>query len=93
MKQLSFYFSELALLFVHNYDVLFFAYLKEKSIPNTTTCGKGIKKGDGGWTCKDCELTSSILCNDCFVKEKHIGHEVYFNPSGWGFVFVELIQF
>ena len=60
--------------------------MKSISIPNTTTCGKEIKKGDGCWKCKDCELeTCSIYCNDCFIKEKHLGHDIYFNQSAFGF--------
>ena len=77
--------SELAALFGYKYDKyddLFFEHLKAISIPNTTVCGKEIKQGDGCWNCKDCELDfDSIYCNDCFIKEKHLGHEVYFKPS------------
>ena len=36
--------------------------------------------------CKDCEIdTTSIYCNDCFIREKHIGHEIYFDPTANGF--------
>ena len=80
------YFLELASLFGYKYDDLFFDHLKSISISNTTTCGKEIKRGDGGWKCKDCELeTCSIYCNDCFIKEKHLGHNIYFNPRACGF--------
>ena len=34
----------------------------------------------------DCELEShSIYCNDCFIKEKHIGHEVLYYSNALGF--------
>ena len=86
MEKLETYFIELASLFGYKYDDSFFEHLKSISIPNTTTCGKQIMLGDGGWKCKDCELdTFSIYCNDCFIKEKHIGHDIYFNPSADGF--------
>ena len=86
MEKLKTYLSELASLFGHKYDELFFEYLKSISVPNTTTCGKQINLGDGGWKCKNCELdTYSIYCNDCFIKEKHIGHEIFFNPGACGF--------
>ena len=86
MKPLRTYLSELALLFGYKYDDLFFEYLKSISNPNTTICGKEFKECDVGWYCKDCELDfNSIYCKDCFIKEKHIGHEVYFNPNRKGF--------
>ena len=86
MDKLETYLSELASLFGYKYDDSLFEHLKSISIPNTTTCGKQIKLGDGGWKCKDCELdTFSIYCNDCFIKEKHVGHQVYFNPIADGF--------
>ena len=86
MEKLKEYLSELASLFGYKYDDSFFEHLKSISIPNTTTCGKQIKLGDGGWKCKDCELeTMSIYCNDCFIKERHIGHEIYFIPGADGF--------
>ena len=86
MEKLETYLSELASLFGQKYDNIFFEYLKSISVPNTTTCGKQINLGDGGWKCKNCELdTYSIYCNDCFIKEKHIGHEIFFNPGACGF--------
>ena len=76
---------ELASLFGCKYDDLFFKHLKSISVPNKTVCGKEIKEGDGGWNCKDCELESnSIYCNDCFIQEKHINHEVYYHPNASG---------
>ena len=86
MEKLKTYLSELADLFGYKYEDEFFEHLKSISIPNTATCGKQIILGDGGWKCKDCELDSySIYCNDCFIKEKHIGHQIYFNPMASGF--------
>ena len=86
MEKLETYLSDLASLFEHKYDDSFFEYLKSISVPNTTTCGKQINLGDGGWKCKDCELdTYSIYCNECFIKEKHIGHEIFFNPRANGY--------
>ena len=86
MEKLETYLSDLASLFEHKYDDSFFEYLKSISVPNTTTCGKQINLGDGGWKCKDCELdTYSIYCNECFIKEKHIGHEIFFNPGANGY--------
>ena len=86
MEELQKYFSDLASLFGYKYDEIFFDYLKSISIPDTTICGKEIKEGEGGWKCKDCELqTASIYCNDCFIKEKHLGHDIYYYPSVSGF--------
>ena len=86
MDDLQIHLSKLSSLFGYKYDDLFFEYLKSISIPNTTTCGKEIKRGDGGWKCKDCELEScSVYCNDCFIKEKHLGHDIYFSPNASGF--------
>ena len=86
MDVLEKYLSELALLFGYKYDDSFFNYLKTISVPNNSMCGKEIKLGEGGWECKDCEIgTSSIYCNDCFIKEKHIGHKTYFDPGITGF--------
>ena len=60
--------------------------MKSISIPIATLCGKEVKLGDGSWECKDCELvTCTLYCNDCFMKEKHIGHKFYFNPGDFGF--------
>ena len=85
MEQLKKYFTELASIFGYKYDDKFFSYLKSISVPNTTICGKEIKEGDGGWRCKDCELESnSLYCNDCFIKEKHSGHNISFNPGATG---------
>ena len=82
MEELQKYFLELASLFGYKYDDTFFDYLKSISIQNTATCGKLIEEGGGGWKCKDCELqNSSLYCNDCFIKEKHLGHDIYFYPS------------
>ena len=82
MEELQKYFLELASLFGYKYDDAFFDYLKSISIQNTATCGKLIEEGGGGWKCKDCELqNSSLYCNDCFIKEKHLGHDIYFYPS------------
>ena len=89
MERLKDILTELTSLFGYKYDEnddSFFDYLRSISIPNTTICGKEIKEGDGCWKCKDCELNSySIYCNDCFIKEKHLGHDIYFNQSASGF--------
>ena len=86
MEALEKCFGELAELFGHKYDDFFFDYLKSISVPDSSKCGKEIKKGEGGWECKDCELdTSSIYCNDCFIKEKHLDHNFYFNQGSCGF--------
>ena len=86
MEKLQTYFTELSTLFGYKYDDSFFDYLKSISVPNSTICGKEIKLGDGGWKCKDCELdTYSIYCNDCFIKEKHLGHKILFHPAASGF--------
>ena len=85
MEKLENNFSELASLFGYKYNDSFFEYLKSISVPNTTMCGKQIKLGDGCWKCRNCELIkNSIICNDCFVREKHIGHEILFNPGEYG---------
>ena len=79
------YFLELASLFGYKYDDTFFDYLKSISIQNTGICGKLIEENDGGWKCKDCELqNSSLYCIDCFIKQKHLGHDIYFYPSVGG---------
>ena len=86
MEALQNYFTELASLFGYKYDDSFFEYLKSISIPNNTVCGKEIIKGEGGWKCEDCELyNNSIYCNECFKKEKHIGHKTSFDPVANGF--------
>ena len=86
MEKLQSYFSELASLFGYQYNDSWFDYLKSISTPNNQSCGKIITKGEGYWKCKNCQLNSnSIYCNDCFIKEKHKGHEIYFNPNGFGF--------
>ena len=85
MERLQNILIELASLFGYKYDNSFFKYLKSISIPNTTICGKEIKKSEGSWKCTDCELnSSSTYCNDCFIKEKHLGHDIYFNQSSSG---------
>ena len=86
MDKLQLYLIEITKIFGYKYDEFFFDYLKSISIPNTTKCGKEIKEGDGGWKCRDCEFESySIYCNECFIKEKHIGHKISYNPSACGF--------
>ena len=86
MKQLVTNISELTELFGYKNDDLFFEYLKSISKPNTTVCRKAFLEGDGCWKCKDCELDyNSIYCKDCFIKEKHLGHEVYFDPGKKGY--------
>ena len=86
MEIIKNYFLELASLFGYTYDNSFFDYLKSISTPNTTTCGKEIKEGEGGWKCETCELDSySIYCNECFIKEKHLGHKISFSPGSFGF--------
>ena len=85
MEALNQYLIQIASLFGYKYDDSFFDYLKSISTPNLTVCGKEIKEGDGGWKCEDCEIYNSIYCNECFVKEKHIGHKTYFNPAVTGF--------
>ena len=86
MEILKLNFIKIANLFGYEYDDSFFNYLSSISKPNVTSCGKEIKDGEGNWKCEDCEIDIySVYCNDCFVKEKHIGHKVYFNPGGEGF--------
>ena len=86
METLQIYFIELAKIFGHKYDDFFFDYLNSISKPNTSKCGKEILIGEGGWKCEDCELDSySVYCNDCFIKEKHIGHKTHFELDGSGF--------
>ena len=86
METLQIYFIELAQIFGHKYDDFFFDYLNSISKPNTSKCGKEILIGEGGWKCEDCELDSySVYCNDCFIKEKHIGHKTHFELDGSGF--------
>ena len=86
MEKLKIYFLEISQIFNHKYDDFFFDYLKSISKPNETKCGREIMKGEGGWKCEDCELdTYSIYCINCFQKEKHKNHKVYFNPSGSGY--------
>ena len=85
MEILQKYFTELALLFGYKCDDSFFEYLKSISTPNSSICGREIKKGDSGWICKDCEIYDSLYCNECFIKEKHIGHKIFFTPDTYGF--------
>ena len=86
MEKLQLHLIEIAEIFGYKHYDSFLDYLKSISIPNSTSCGKEIKRGDGGWKCRDCELdTFSIYCNECFVKEKHIGHKIFYNPGANGF--------
>ena len=87
MDKLEFYLIKISQLFGYNkYDDSFFDYLKSISIPNTTKCGKEIKEGEGGWKCQDCEFeTLSVYCKECFIKEKHIGHKIFYNSTANGF--------
>ena len=86
MEELQKLFVELASLFGYEYDDSFFDYLKSISIPNVTTCGKEIKVGDGGWSCEECSLkVNTIYCNDCFIKENHLNHKIYYDPNPDGF--------
>ena len=71
-----------------NYDEDLFKYLKQISKPNNQICNKNIKSGEGGWKCKDCEITSnSIICVQCFEKSKgkHKNHKVIFESGGLGY--------
>ena len=86
MFNMQLHLIEIAEIFGHKYDDFFFDYLKSISVPNTTKCGKEIKEGDGGWKCKDCEFEAySVYCNECFIKEKHKGHRILYNPTICGF--------
>ena len=86
MDKLQLYLDEISGIFGYKYDYSFFHHLRSISIPNTTICGKEITKHTGGWKCKDCELVSfTIYCSECFEKEKHIGHKIFYNPSPGGF--------
>ena len=87
MDKLEFYLIKISQIFGYNkYDDSFFDYLKSISIPNTTKCGKEIKEGEGGWKCQDCEFsTLSVYCKECFIKEKHIGHKIFYNSTANGF--------
>ena len=87
MDKLEFYLIKISQIFGYNkYDDSFFDYLKSISIPNTTKCGKEIKEGEGGWKCQDCEFsTLTIYCKECFIKEKHIGHKIFYNSTVNGF--------
>ena len=86
MFNMQLHLIEIAEIFGHKYDDFFFDYLKSISVPNTTKCGKEIKEGDGGWKCKDCEFEAySVYCNECFIKEKHKGHRILYNPTACGF--------
>ena len=86
MEALENLFGELSSLFGCKYDDSFFDYLKSISVPNNSICTKEIKVGEGSWKCEDCEFKNTIVyCNDCFIKDKHIGHKAYFDASGCGF--------
>ena len=86
MEKLQQYFNELAEVFGYKLDDSLFEYLKSISKQNNTVCGKEIIEGEGGWKCLDCEIDKySLYCNDCFIKEKHKDHRIYYNPSVTGY--------
>ena len=60
METLKHYYKELASIFGFNSEDFFYIYLKTISIPNTTTCGKEIKRGEGGWVCENCSLMIAL---------------------------------
>ena len=73
---------------IKNYDENLFKYLKKISIPNNQICNKNVKPGEGGWKCKDCEISlNSLICVQCFEKskEKHKNHKVMFEPRTNGY--------
>ena len=86
MEKLKLYLINISEIFGYKYGNSFFNYLKSISIPNRTKCGREVKEGEGGWKCRDCELeTLSLYCKECFIKEKHIGHKIFYNSSSYGF--------
>ena len=71
-----------------NYDEDLFKYLKQISKPNNQICNKNVKSGEGGWKCKDCEISSnSLICVQCFEKSKgkHKNHKVIFESGAYGY--------
>ena len=42
-------------------------------------CGYEFRRGDIAWNCKSCQKDETcVLCNDCYMKSNHDGHEVFF---------------
>ena len=70
------------------YDEELFKYLKKISKPNNQICNKNVKQGEGGWKCKDCEISmNSLICVQCFEKskERHKNHKIIFEPRANGY--------
>jgi Putative zinc finger in N-recognin (UBR box) len=45
-------------------------------------CGYVFKRGDIAWNCKTCQADQTcVICDDCFQKSNHEGHEVYFHRT------------
>jgi hypothetical protein len=48
-------------------------------------CGYVFKRGDIAWNCRTCQADPTcVICDDCFQKSNHEGHEVYFHRTSPG---------
>lgn len=48
-------------------------------------CGYVFARGDIAWNCRTCQTDATcVICDDCFRKSNHDGHEVYFHRTSPG---------
>jgi len=48
-------------------------------------CGYVFARGDIAWNCRTCQTDATcVICDDCFRKSDHEGHEVYFHRTSPG---------
>ncbi|KAJ8609246.1 hypothetical protein CTAYLR_008064 [Chrysophaeum taylorii] len=51
----------------------------------TSACGYVFKHGDIAWNCRTCQKDNTcVLCDACFQRSAHVGHEVFFHRASPG---------
>jgi len=59
-----------------------------QSYPKPATkgpCGYVFQRGDIAWNCRTCQTDATcVICDSCFQKSEHEGHEVYFHRTSPG---------
>ena len=61
MEKINQYLNDIAKEFGHEFNNLFFEYLKSISKLNNQVCNKSIPEGEGSWKCLDCELDNQSI--------------------------------